>query len=191
MRKTILVVASVALAVLIAGGGAYAATINSCPGFKNGQGDVCEGTPQDDIIHGGDLPNAILGLAGKDTIYAGGGGDAVAGGSGSDLLYGGPGADGLNGGGRRSSQDPQLDSSTDYVHGGRGPDGIRGGFAKGGVDRLYGEMGNDFFYASQRQHSFTPVTKEIIDCGPGNDEVRSFDKGLDVVKANCEHRHGF
>lgn len=31
------------------------------------------------------------------------------------------------------------------------------------------------------------VTKEIIDCGPGNDTV-SYDRGVDVVR-NCEIRN--
>ena len=58
-----------------------------------------------------------------------------------------------------------------------------------GVDRLYGEGGNDTIEASQRNEPFSPVTKEAIDCGPGASDEVVYDKGLDVV-TNCEIQHG-
>ena len=64
---------------------------------------------------------------------------------------------------------------------------ISGGHAQGGVDRIYGEGGNDFISASQREiaNPAIQVTKEIIDCGAGASDEVWFDKGLDVV-TNCE-----
>jgi len=197
MRKTILVLASVALAMLVAGGVAFAATIGPCPGYwiiSNGGdlGEWCWGTPEADTINAGPLPNHILALAGNDTVYAGGDdgpqGDYVEGGVGSDRIYGGPGSDALYPGGDRFDR---TDSSDDYVHGGRGTDFIRGGYAQGGVDRIYGERANDTIKAAQRQPQPTPVTKEIIDCGAGNNDVVNFDRGVDVVRANCEVKRGY
>ena len=84
------------------------------------------------------------------------------------------------------------DNSDDYVHGGGGDDSIYGGHAQGGVDRLYGDAGNDSIEASQRQNPnpAIAVTKEIIDCGSGASDVVYFDKGLDVVK-NCEIKYPY
>jgi hypothetical protein len=87
-------------------------------------------------------------------------------------------------------------ASTDYVHGGSDDDSLEGGFEQGGVDRLYGEKGDDGLDVAQRRvflfnhDAPIEVTKEIVDCGPGNDSVH-FDKGVDVVKANCERKYPF
>jgi Ca2+-binding RTX toxin-like protein len=209
MRKTILVVASVALAMVVAGGVAWAATIR-CPNAtlpEDPSTRLCFGTDGADTMHGTAKSEWMDGLAGKDTMYGyrsgvnpnGDIGDFMNGGTGSDKIYGGRGKDGVSGGSRNWSNSgisDYRDASTDYVHGGRGNDGLGGGFGQGGVDRLYGEKGDDSFNVAQRygfKFSNDPgyvVTKEIVDCGPGFDEVR-FDKGVDVIKANCERKLAF
>jgi len=52
------------------------------------------------------------------------------------------------------------------------------------VDRLYGD---EIINAAQRSALDVRVTKEIIDCGPGEDTVY-FDRGRDVVAKDCEIR---
>jgi Ca2+-binding RTX toxin-like protein len=84
MRKTISVLASVALAVLLASGIALAATVK---GDEND--NVLTGTPNRDVINP---------FAGNDTVYAKGGNDDVRHSYGNDKIFGGSGNDTLRGG---------------------------------------------------------------------------------------------
>jgi Ca2+-binding RTX toxin-like protein len=77
------------------------------------------------------------------------------------------------------------DASNDYVRGGSGADSIIGGFAIDGVDQIYGGRGNDSVNAAQRTASGAPVTKEIVNCGPGSSDMVYFDRRKDVIR-NCE-----
>lgn len=70
MRKTVLLLASMALAVLLASGVALAATF--------------WGTDGNDYIRGTDNADTILGLDGRDVLEGRGGGDMIKGGPGSD-----------------------------------------------------------------------------------------------------------
>jgi Ca2+-binding RTX toxin-like protein len=220
MRKTVLVLASVVLAMVVAGGVAWAATIE-CPTGTNPLGlaicdgtndpDTMNGTAKTDLMHGKAGGDTLYGYRGKDfirgdegpdKIYGGRGvprggvireGEFITGDEGPDKIYGGPDFDKLYASGAENYDGTyQEGASNDYVHGGSGPDRLYGGFEQGGVDRLYGEKGDDAHFVSQREiFLFDPdpgieVTKEIVDCGPGNDSVR-FDKGVDVVK-NCERK---
>lgn len=54
------------------------------------------------------------------------------------------------------------------------------------VDRIYGDRGNDQIHASRFDNPQSPITKEIIDCGPGTHDVVSYDEGVDVVNDTCE-----
>ena len=45
---------------------------------------------------------------------------------------------------------PFTDAADDVVRGGRGGDNVNGGYGQGGVDRLFGEEGNDVMNAVQR-----------------------------------------
>jgi Ca2+-binding RTX toxin-like protein len=72
MRKTILVLTSVDLAVLLAGGVALAANIKG-----TGGNDVLEGTPSRDVL----IP-----FDGNDTLRGGRGNDVIYGGAGRDLI---------------------------------------------------------------------------------------------------------
>jgi Ca2+-binding RTX toxin-like protein len=228
MRKTILVVASVALAMLVAGGVAWAATIQCPNGNIFGHWRQCWGTPKADTMHGTRLKDEMHGNRGADTMYGRaendilygdqgadamyghGGGNSLWAGSGPDKLYGGPardfqlgnrGSDKLFGG----AGDDELwgahyingpDYSDDYIHGGRGMDEIRASLENPnlpkdvihrGVDRIYGERGDDTINVAGNAE-VGDSAKEIVDCGPGTDEVW-FDEGVDVVKDNCEIKH--
>ena len=194
MRRTILLLATMAMTLLMASGVALAATIH-CPNDPS-QGApstelYCYGTSLADTMFGSDLTDAMFGKGGADTMHGYGGGDFLQGDNGSDHVYGDAGADTyLWGGAHNENTDTFTDTSADYVHGGSEADFIYGGYAQGGVDRVYGEGGNDAIQASQRGTGFSPVTKEIIDCGAGASDEVWFDKGLDVV-TNCEIRHPF
>lgn len=100
MRKTILVLATMALAVLLASGLALAAPKgdNTITTINCTAGASCQGTSGPDIIYGTSSADVIIPYAGKDTVYAGGGNDEVRHSFGDDTIYGGTGADTLRGG---------------------------------------------------------------------------------------------
>ena len=84
MRKTILVLASMALAVLLASGIALAATV--------------KGDENDNVLTGTDSRDTINPFGGNDTVYAKGGNDDVRHSYGNDKIFGGSGNDTLRGG---------------------------------------------------------------------------------------------
>jgi Ca2+-binding RTX toxin-like protein len=186
MRRLILVVSTMALTLLVAGGVALAATIH-CP---NSTQLFCYGTSLADTMYGSDLSDIMYGKGGADTMHGYGASDSIEGGNGSDHIYGDAGNDdSLWGGAYNEGTNKNTDTSDDYVHGGDGADFILGGHAQGGVDRLYGEGQNDLINASQIETGFSPVTKEIIDCGGGASDEVFFDKNKDTI-TNCEIKHG-
>jgi hypothetical protein len=204
MRKTILVVASVALAMVVLGGVAWAANIQ-CPNGGTDPGTsfrICNGTDQDDTMRGTGGNDLMYGFQGNDTLYGYGERDIIYGDTGRDTAYGGGGKDALySKAARDTAGEYGPDNSNDFLHGGRENDHIYAGASSYGdsrdkVDRVYGERGNDFIYVDQTplpeepdpgDPPPTPITKEIVDCGSGWDTV-IFDQGLDVVKANCERK---
>lgn len=118
MRKTILLVASVAAMLLLASVGAMA--------------DVINGTDGNDTLSGTSRPDFIYGYGGNDTITGINGNDELRGGSGVDTLKGGPANDILHG-----------EGGDDVMDGGIGDDELRG---SDGKDRLKGNDGNDRLY---------------------------------------------
>jgi Ca2+-binding RTX toxin-like protein len=101
MRKTVLVLTTIALAVLLAGGLALAAprgddteTIIDCTAGSTS----CQGTSGPDIIYGTGSADVIIPYAGNDRVYAGGGNDEVRHSFGEDTIHGGAGDDKLRGG---------------------------------------------------------------------------------------------
>jgi Ca2+-binding RTX toxin-like protein len=176
--------------------------------FGKGRADTMRGYGERDYLNGGTGSDKVyggsggekysferaLGGPGSDSLYGGDGRDFLIGGLGADKLYGGPTTDYISTGvGFRipgsaccgSPRPAELDSSDDVAYGGSGNDNFEVGWAKGGVDRFYGEDGNDRFSVNQSELASAPVTKEIVDCGPGNDYV-IYDAGVDVVMDNCE-----
>ena len=196
MRRTILLLATMAMTLLMASGVALAATIH-CPNDPSSGSPAtylyCYGTSLADTMFGSDLSDVMYAKGGADTMHGYGSGDYLQGDKGSDHLYGDAGADYSLWGGAYdygTVNSPYTDTSDDYVHGGSGNDQMTGVYAQGGVDRLYGEGGNDIIGSSQRADAFSPVTKEIIDCGSGASDEVYFDKGVDVV-TNCEIKHPY
>jgi Ca2+-binding RTX toxin-like protein len=171
-----MLLASISLTLVLAAGVALAATVNCTAGVD------CVGTPNPDTINGSIGADDMYGRAGADVMKGNEGNDSLQGGRGADHLGGGEGRDILWGGSELGNG--PLDNSVDVVHGGLRADYIYSGFAQGGVDRVFGDRGNDIIEA-EKAYGY-PKTKDVVDCGPGDDTVY-FDKGLDEIK-NCERR---
>lgn len=197
MKRAVLLFGAMAVALMVASGVALAASIQ-CP---NRPGNGCEGTKKADTITGTPQADMIRARGGDDVVNArGGDGDFSIGGSGEDRVRGQGGSDDAIGGsisGNFQTGDLKfVDSHDDVVRGGDGNDStVAGGFGKGGQDRLYGGAGNDTMYAAQRRFPFrgdVRVNKEIVNCGPGQQDTAYIDRGVDEVKDNCERKiNGF
>jgi len=101
VRKTVVVLASMALAVLLAAGLALAAPKGGTATttiYCSETAGSCQGTSGPDIIYGTDSADVIIPYAGDDIVYAKGGNDEVRHSFGNDKIYGGTGADTLRGG---------------------------------------------------------------------------------------------
>jgi Ca2+-binding RTX toxin-like protein len=180
MRRTIVLLVSIALTTVMASGVALAATVNCVAGDPS-----CIGTPNPDTINGSSDADSMYGRAGADNMRGNEGADYLQGDRGADHLGGDEGPDTLWGGSSKGVG--PLDNSDDVVHGGIESDYIYSGFAqKGSIDHVFGDRGNDTVEA-EKAYGY-PKTKDIVDCGPGQNDTVYFDKGLDVV-TNCEHRH--
>ena len=176
MKRTFLLLAVMALALVVASGVALARTID-CPNVPGT--NQCNGTENADTLNGSNVADYIDGKGGNDLVKGKGGNDnQLKGGVGKDRVYGGTGNDVMWGG---------DDKADDILYGGRGGDYIYGGWYKrGGVDRIFGERGNDTVDAYQSDGGTYPEARDIIDCGPGTDTVY-FKKDTDQIK-NCENR---
>lgn len=136
MRRGVLLLASVVLAMLLASGVAYAAVIRG----TNGDDNRLNGTPRSDSIYGLAGDDGLRGYASGDTLDGGPGGDHLRGMGGPDLLLGRGGRDVIFG--QRGS---------DRVNGGSGNDTIRVDKPKGERADLVGcGNGYDTVYANRR-----------------------------------------
>jgi Ca2+-binding RTX toxin-like protein len=114
MRRTILLLTAMAVAVLLAAGLALAADV-TCGGY-------CEGTTGDDAMAGSASEDQMYGIGGDDTMYGTNGADSMWGDWHQVVDTGEPGSDAMNGG---SGPDRlQGDERTDTLNGGRGNDRI-------------------------------------------------------------------
>ena len=156
MRRFVLLSAAMALALVVVGGVALAATRI--------------GTDRSDTLMGTKGPDTLVGKGGTDWIDGRGGKDAISGGPGNDdpvasaavgILDGGPGADAVSGG-------PGIDMLID------GP--VRGDSA---VDTLSGGKGNDSLLTFNR-----PAARDVVGCGAGRDSADVDRK--DIVGDDCE-----
>jgi hypothetical protein len=189
-RRSVLLGAVVAVAlVLSASTVALAATISCIV-----DDDRCIGTRNADTIIGSSGADDISGRAGADAIKGNGGSDVMEGGLGADNLSGGLAGDNSVWGGEQKGKSEPFsypDKSNDIASGGLGRDQVYGGFGQGGVDLVFGNGNGDTIVVAQRgfpaEVGEVKVTKEIVDCGTGEDTVYR-DRGLDVIAANCEHR---
>jgi Ca2+-binding RTX toxin-like protein len=155
MRRILLVLTTMAVALVAASGVAYALSVQ-CDGEGDQAPDTgaCAGTAQDDTIIGTEGTDFIDARGGDDRVEARGGEDFLFGRSGVDLLFGQDGNDHLFGHGRG--------------------DTLVGGF---GINQYFGASGPDNIFADASQ----PGESEAISAGPGNDTIFAFDGQLDVI----------
>ena len=170
MRRVVLVLAAMALAMLLASGVALAVTKIG----TNGP-DTLRGTNEADNLLGRGGNDILLGLAGRDTLQGGTGKDIVlggnkrhllggdknlVGGSGNDSVIGGLGADNILG-----------EEGNDLV-----ADGPNREFA---TDKLSAGDGNDVVAVVNQ-----PAFEDIVTCGGGFDRVLADRE--DVLAPDCE-----
>jgi Ca2+-binding RTX toxin-like protein len=188
MRRTIVLLATMSLTLLVASGVALA--VNKIG--TNGP-DTLRGTNGADNLLGNGANDVLSALGGRDNLLGGEGKDWVFGGtvrrpSGGDKnLVGGPGNDGVLGG--KGSDNVVGGSGNDYVSGYTGSDRVLGqegdDLLSGGTypetarDVLSAGDGDDVVFVENR----TPA-KDIVSCGGGFDRVGSDSK--DVVAPDCE-----
>jgi hypothetical protein len=169
-------------------------------------GTPCFGTGTDDHLMGTNGDDEILARSGRDFVDARGG---------SDVVHGGPGAAGdeyAPGGLFGDSPGMKTNSRRDGDDRIYGEDGRDVLYGFGGSDRLVGGGKADYIFAQEFRtrmgrpgvaRSRNPGT-DIVSAGPGGDHIEAvdgrrdvtdcggdkdavwFDKGLDVVSANCE-----
>lgn len=172
-RRLVVLLASVATALLIASGVALATLI--------------EGDAGNNTLRGTDVADTLRGYGGDDTIYGMGGNDEVDGGDGADYLYGGDESGMVAGSDRvygRAGDDAMFGGpGSDTLNGGIGNDVIEEGPPDDAVvDYIFGADGNDKIYAANGQG-----TKDYIRCHEGHDEV--WVDSADDVGADCEIVH--
>ena len=188
MRRTIVLLATVALTLLVASGVALAVTKI--------------GTDGPDRLRGTNGADNLLGKGGNDLLFALGGRDTLLGGEGKDWLFGGsferpfgghktfvggPGNDGLQGG--NDADDAVGGEGNDLLYGHTGADRLVGGegddllfsgpYRETAMDTLSGGDGNDVLFFDNR----IPA-KDVVTCGDGFDRVGADRK--DVVAPDCE-----
>ncbi len=170
MRRLVLLLAAMALALVVASGVALA--VNKI------------GTDGPDTLRGTSRADTLLGKGGNDVLFALGGRDNLLGGEGKDWVLGGNER-------RPSGGDKNLAGGpgNDGVLGGRGPDNVLGEegndwVADGpnrefSIDKLSAGDGNDVVGVFN-----DPAFKDLVTCGDGFDSV--FADRKDVLAPDCE-----
>jgi Ca2+-binding RTX toxin-like protein len=169
MRRTILLVVTMILTLLVASGVAWA--VNKI------------GTNGPDTLRGTNGNDNLLGRGGNDSLFALDGRDTLLGGPGKDWvdthpkefrrgdknLQGGPGNDLVAGG--RGSDNVLGDTGNDFL--------VEGSLREFSLDKVSGGDGNDVFLVDN-----APAAKDIATCGGGFDRVLADRK--DLVVSDCE-----
>lgn len=139
--------------------------------YNAGKGnDTVLGEVGDDMLKGGLGDDTVNGGADNDVLDGNKGNDTVIGGAGEDLLKGGEGDDDLQGG-----------AGNDILHGNKGNDRLDGGADNDrvvdaqGDSTLIGGTGNDFLKGGAGADVF------VFETGSGNDRIRDFGNGADVI----------
>jgi Ca2+-binding RTX toxin-like protein len=137
MRRIVLLLASIAVALLLASGVTLAdhlANTVQCPtAIEQGNG-VCYGTEKGEHIYGTDAKDGwVIANGGDDQVDVYAGDDYVKGGGGRDTIYGGDGRDSLSGDNSGDIDFP-VPSGNDKLYGAAGP------------DYLWGDEANDFLH---------------------------------------------
>ena len=171
MRRTILLLASIALTLLVASGVALAINKIGTDGP-----DTLRGTNGADHLIGKSGNDILFALAGKDTLIGGPGKDVVLGGNkdhpfggdknlvggrGNDVMGGGNGSDNVVG---EAGNDLMADGEVEHDH---------------SEDTLSGGAGNDAIIVVN-----SPAFEDIVTCGSGFDRLIADRK--DVVAPDCE-----
>jgi Ca2+-binding RTX toxin-like protein len=176
MRKTVILMATMLMALLLGSGIAFAAEI-----IGTNSDDIIEGTLNNDTIYGRGGDDSLKGRFGDDYIYGGPGRDFLGGQPDNDHLDGGRGADFITGGGHGDvlvggdgGDTMDGNDGSDTHLGGDGPDNIEDRFTasddlNGGddddilnaqdesaLDKLNGGFGFDTCFAD--------ATDEVISC---------------------------
>ena len=189
MRRVVLVLAAMALALLLASGVAWAVNKIGTDGP-----DTLRGTNRADNLSGEGANDDLLGLGGSDNLLGGAGKDNVLGGNerrpqgGDKNLVGGPANDRVLGG--NGSDNAVGGPGNDFVDGGRGSDRVVGEGGSTDVlvdgpvreaskDTLSGGDGGDLIVVDNR-----PAFGDLVTCGRGFDRVAADRK--DVVADDCE-----
>jgi Ca2+-binding RTX toxin-like protein len=163
VRRTMLLVGVIGLALLLAAGAALAQTSTRLgdqgPGVSKTCPRDCDGTTYPDTLIGTNAPNHIEGLGGNESPTFG---DYIPAHGGNDILYGNAGGDRIEGG-----------ANIDTIYGGAGENLLIGGPGK---DRIYGGSGGDEIRVRDGY-------KDTVDCQGGNDTVSNRDP-FDVLR-NC------
>jgi hypothetical protein len=164
MRRTIVLLATMALTLLMASGVALA--VNKI------------GTDGPDTLRGTNGADNLMGKGGNDILLALAGNDTLLGGPGKDILYGGSLAEPSGGNKNMVGGD-----GNDALLGGLGSDTMAGGdgndFLLGapGPDKISGGDGNDVI-------DVLGAGKDVVACGSGFDRVIA--DRADVVAPDCE-----
>jgi Ca2+-binding RTX toxin-like protein len=175
MRRTMVLLATTALTLLVASGVALAVTRI--------------GTDSRDTLRGTNRADTLIGKGGNDTLYAKRGHDNLLGSPGKDIVWGGKACCGGSLSDYSGGEKNLLGGDgNDVVVGGKGSDNILGGdgndFLASGppgessANRLSAGDGNDVILVRQ------PGVKDIVGCGGGFDRV--FGERIDVVASDCE-----
>jgi Ca2+-binding RTX toxin-like protein len=158
-RRVLLIMATIALAVLLLGGVALADTIDGTAGP-----DDLVGTDQEDVIHGSGGADYVSGLAAADVLYAGAGNDTVVGREGNDRIYGNGGSDMLFGNQSNDTINSEGDQTKDVVKCGIGKNDTA---YVDKIDRVKDNCENVFLHVrSEEPTSKEPTTWELASTEP-------------------------
>jgi Ca2+-binding RTX toxin-like protein len=153
-RRVLLIMATIALAVLLLGGVALADTIDGTAGP-----DDLVGTDQEDVIHGSGGADYVSGLAAADVLYAGAGNDTVVGREGNDRIYGNGDSDMLFGNQSNDTINSEGDQTKDVVKCGIGKNDTA---YVDKIDRVKDNCENVFLHVrSEEPTSKEPTTWEL------------------------------
>jgi Ca2+-binding RTX toxin-like protein len=126
MRRILLLLTTMAVALVAASGVAYAINQVQCDGTgdQDPASSQCRGTNLSDGITGTEQPDLIVAMGGFDDVSAGGGQDELHGGPNADTLRGAAGSDTYNGGAGNDWLDeaPTSDAGNDVMNGNTGTD---------------------------------------------------------------------
>ncbi|MEM9089156.1 MAG: FG-GAP-like repeat-containing protein [Cyanobacteria bacterium P01_F01_bin.53] len=160
-------------------GGGGEPRVPLAPELDSSDSPYQEGTPNEDILSGSDLPDKMKGNGGKDILNGAGESDYLEGGEGDDTLLGEEGHDFLFGDNGRDRL--EGGSGNDYVDGGWWHDTLEGG---AGDDMLSGWQGDDNIDGGAGYDTLVDsadsdfVLTDSSLTGHGNDTLNSIEKAI-------------